>query len=250
VNHDSDWYANEAFWKWSFGFMFPQKRFDNAPNEVDQLTKLSGVGHGRVLDLACGPGRHSVEFARRGFEVTGVDRSAFLLNHAHRYARSEGLAVEWLEDDMRRFRRPATFDLALSLYTSLGFFDRPEDNQAVLENLQVSLKSGGRCVLDVLGREALARKFLPSEVKELEGGGLLIQRRAVTDDWTRIRTEWIEIRDAVVERFGFPLWIYSGSDLRRMLLEAGFGTVTLYGSFEGTPYNVEANRLVAVATKS
>jgi SAM-dependent methyltransferase len=248
LNRESDWFADEAFWRWSFRFMFPQTRFDNAAAEVDQLTKLSGVDRGRVLDMACGPGRHSVEFARRGFEVTGVDRSSFLLNHARRHAESEGAGVEWLEDDMRRFRRPATYDLALSLYTSFGFFERQEDNQAVLENLQVSLKSGARCVLDVLGREVLARKFAPSEVKELEGGSLLVERRGVIDDWTRVQTEWIEVREAEVERFGFRIWIYSGSELRRMLLEAGFGSVTLYGSFEGAPYDLDAGRLVAVAT--
>jgi SAM-dependent methyltransferase len=213
------------------------------------LTKLANVGRGRALDLACGPGRHSVELARRGFEVTGVDRSAFLLDHACRHAESEGVHVEWIEADMRRFRRPGTYDLALSLYTSLGFFESQEDNQKVLENLQVSLKSGGRCVLDVLGKEILARKFDPCEVSELEGGSLLVQRRTIIDDWSRIQTEWLEIDEGEVERFGFRLWIYSASELRRMLHEAGFEEVTVYGSFEGTPYDLDAHRLVAVATK-
>ena len=250
LTHGPDWFADEAFWEWSFRFMFPQKRFDNAPVEVDQLTRLSGMNGGRVLDLACGPGRHSVRLARRGFEVTGVDRSAFLLDRARRHAGTEDVAVEWLEEDMRRFQRPASYDLALSLYTSLGFFERQEDNEAVLRNLQASLKPGGRCVVDVLGREVLARKFAACDVKELEGGALLVQRRTVLDDWAKIETEWIEIREADVERFEFRIWIYSGSELRRMLLEAGFGSVELYGSFEGTPYDVDAGRLVAVATKT
>jgi hypothetical protein len=157
--------------------------------------------------------------------------------------------VEWIEDDMRRFRRPDTYDLALTLYTSLGFFERPEDNQAVLENLQVSLRSGGRCVLDVLGKEMIARKFLPAETRELEGGSLLVHRRAVLPDWARLENEWIEIREGEVERFGFRLWIYSGAELRRMLQDAGFGSVQLYGSFGGEPYDLDASRLVAVATK-
>jgi len=249
LNRDSEWFANEAFWKWSFRFMFPEKRFATAPAEIDQICELSGVQRGRVLDMACGPGRHSVEFARRGYEVTGVDRSAFLLDHARSQAKRDGVEVEWLENDMRRFRRPASYDLGLSLYTSFGFFERAEDNESVLHNLQASLKSGGRCVLDVLGREVLARKFAPCDVKEIEGGSLLVSRRTVTDDWTHIATEWIEIRGAEVERFGFRIWIYSGSELRQMLLDAGFASIELYGSFEGTPYDPDAGRLVAVATK-
>jgi SAM-dependent methyltransferase len=246
---NSEWYANEEFWEWSFSFMFPARRFDQAAEEVDQLVSLSDLQHGTVLDLACGPGRHSVEFAKRGFAVTGVDRSSFLLEHARRNAASAHVDVEWIEEDMLRLVRPNSFDLALSIFTSFGYFERPEDNEAVLENVYASLKPGGRLVIHVLGKEALAHKFLPTDFKELEDGRLLIQHREIIDDWTRLRATWLVVQGTRAERFSFRVWIYSGSELRQMLTNAGFESVDLYGALDGKAYDLAAQRLVAVATK-
>lgn len=250
VNPDSKWFANEAFWEWSFPFMFPAQRFEQATQEVQQLMQLSGVDGGAMLDLACGPGRHSVALARRGFDVTGVDRSAFLLNHARHYAEAEGVSVEWLEEDMRAFRRVDTYNLAISIFTSFGYFESAEENQQVLENVRACLKPSGKCVIHVLGKEPLAHKFVATEVKELDDDGLLIQHRRIIEDWSRLRADWIVVRASLAERFSFCVWIYSGSELRQMLLDAGFGSVELYGSLEGSPYDLYASRLVAVATKS
>jgi 2-polyprenyl-3-methyl-5-hydroxy-6-metoxy-1,4-benzoquinol methylase len=79
-----------------------------------------------------------------GFSVTGVDRTAFLLDEARRHALTEGVEVEWVQEDMRSFARPNAYDLAVSVYTSFGYFDDPADNRLVLRNLFTSLKSGGK----------------------------------------------------------------------------------------------------------
>ena len=74
-----EWVEDQQLWIDSCPFMFPQERFEATPEEVDRIILLTGLAGGRVLDLCCGPGRHSVEFAARGFRVTGVDRTAFLV---------------------------------------------------------------------------------------------------------------------------------------------------------------------------
>src|ERR1700736_5314196 len=114
------WFENEDFWRELYPYMFPADRFAAAHEQVDQVLALSGSSGRRVLDLCCGPGRHAVDFAQRGFEVTGVDGSPFLLGKARERAVEAGIAVEWVLEDMRRFRRPAAFDLACSLFTSFG----------------------------------------------------------------------------------------------------------------------------------
>jgi SAM-dependent methyltransferase len=229
--------------------MFPVRRIEQATEEVDQLLNLTDVRHGSVLDLACGPGRHSVEFAKRGYDVTGIDRSVFLLDHARRNAAAAGVDVEWVEEDMRKFVRPRSYDLALSIFTSFGYFERPPDNQAVLENVYSSLEPGGRFVIHVLGKEPLAHRFLATDFKELEDGRLLVQHREIIDDWTRLRATWLVVQGAAAERFSFRVWIYSGSELRQMLQSAGFESVEIYGALDGRAYDLDAQRLVAVATK-
>jgi SAM-dependent methyltransferase len=76
------WFENEAFWRTLYPYMFGERKLAAAPGEVERVIALSGVANGRVLDLCCGQARHSVILAHKGFEVTGVDRSPFLLGKA------------------------------------------------------------------------------------------------------------------------------------------------------------------------
>ena len=80
------WFENETFWRDCHDFLFPDASFRSRPTEVEQVLALTGVQGGDVLDLCCGPGRHAVSFAKKGFRVTAVDRSAFLLDKAKGHA--------------------------------------------------------------------------------------------------------------------------------------------------------------------
>jgi SAM-dependent methyltransferase len=104
-----------------------------------------------ILDLACGPGAHAVEFAIRGYLVTGVDQSSSLISRARAAADARNLRIEWIRGDMRKFRRPSAFDLVCSLYASFTYFD-DVTNRLVLENVHASMKPGGVLVLGVIGR--------------------------------------------------------------------------------------------------
>ncbi len=248
--HDHDWFSEEDFWRVSFPFMFEAGRLDIAGEEAEQMIALSGCESGDLLDMCCGPGRHSLAFAERGFRVTGVDATGFLLDKAREQAERDGVDVEWVESDMRTFVRPESFDLVLSLFTSFGFFEDAADNRGVLENFCQSLRPGGSLVLDVLGKEVLARQFVAVDAQESPTGDLVVQRRRVFDDWSRIATEWIFVGDDDTRRFHLALWLYSGQELREMLLAAGFDAVELYGDFLGSAYGPEADRLVAVASRA
>ena len=248
--HDPDWFSEEEFWRVSFPFMFGAGRLDAADAEVEQLIALSGCESGDLLDMCCGPGRHALAFAQRGFRVTGVDATAFLLDKARERAEREDAEVEWVESDMREFLRPESYDLALSLFTSFGFFEDAADNRAVLGHLCQSLRPGGTLVIDVLGKEVLARKYVAVDAQESPTGDIVVQRRRIYDDWSRIATEWLFVGDDGVRRFHLGLWLYSGRELREMLLAAGFEAVELYGDFLGSAYGPQASRLVAVASRA
>ena len=71
-----------------------------------------------ILDLCCGPGRHSLELSRRGFSLTGVDRTKSYLEKARKQAETEGLKVEFIQEDMRSFCKSNTFDVVINLFTS------------------------------------------------------------------------------------------------------------------------------------
>ncbi len=245
----TEWFENEAFWEGTFPFMFPDERMEAAPEQVDKILALAECSGGAVLDLCCGPGRHSVELAKRGFRVTGVDRTPFLLDKARERGRAQGVDVEWIHQDMREFSRPDAFDLATSMFTSFGYFDDKGEDRHVLANIFLSLKAGGRLVMEMMGKERLAHIFQPTSSQQLEDGTLLVERREVFDDWTRIRNEWILIKDDRVTTFRLHHTVYAGEELRTLLSDAGFVDVRLFGDLDGNPYGTDATRLVAVAAK-
>src|SRR5262249_25383575 len=153
------------------------------------------------LDLGCGPGRHAVALARRGFAVTAVDRTGFLLDKARTRAREAGVEVEFVQEDMRRFRRPAAFDLAVSMFTAFGYFEDNADHLQVPGNVGESLRPGGGFVIDVAGKEWLAAHFRPTDSTPGPDGSLMVDRREVVEDWTRVENEWIVIRDGRARSF-------------------------------------------------
>ena len=152
-----DWFEDDAFWEKLYPFLFTDSKLEAARVEVDSVLRLAGLERGDVLDLACGPGRHSVALAKMGFGVTGVDLSGFLLAKARQRAGAQAVDVEWVQEDMCRFVRPEAFDLAISLFTSFGYFESKDDDLRVLRNIHKSLRTGGTLVMEIAGREALAR---------------------------------------------------------------------------------------------
>jgi SAM-dependent methyltransferase len=245
----SDWFESEAFWARLYPFMFSEAHFAAAVENVPKIVALTGTSGGSLMDQACGPGRYAVAFAKAGFHVTGVDRTRCLLNKGRERARQAGATVEWIEEDMREFARPAAFDLALNVYTSFGYFDDAAENRRVLEKVLTSLKTGGAFVFEHVGKEILASKFQSTQADTLADGSVLIQRRRVIDDWSRIDVEWILLEDGRATSFRIRHWIYSARELRDLLTSAGFADISLYGSFDGSPYGPQAQRLIAVARK-
>lgn len=245
----AEWFEDDEFWSTWYPYMFTPERMARAPEEVDRILDLIEFGPTSILDLACGPGRHTVEFAKRGYQITGVDRSPYLLSRARQRAEAAGVEVEWVERDMREFERPEAFDLAINMFTAFGYFDDKSEDLRVLARLLASLRSGGALVIDVIGKEWLARHFEATSSSEREDGSLVINRKEIFDDWTRLRNEWILLKFGKARSFKFHHTIYSGQELRERLEAAGFHGVELYGDLEGNRYGIDAQRLVAVARK-
>jgi len=238
------WFENESFWKAFYPAMFGEQRFAQAAAEVEQVIALSRVASGAAVDLGCGPARHSALLAQRGFSVTAVDRSPFLLSKAREHA--AGLAVEFVESDMRAFVRPGAFDLAISLFTSFGYLDSPEDDLAVLRNVKASLKPEGVFIIDVVGSEPLAARPF-DHWEQLANGDLVVSHAEVLPGWSRLRNHWLLVQGEKAQQFVFELNLYSGKELAEMLRQAGFSEVQIFGSLAGTRYDATATRLVARA---
>ncbi len=244
------WHEDDDFWRIMAPYLFARRRWEDASVQVEGLLRLADVPQGAaVLDLCCGPGRHSLELARRGFQVTAVDRMQDYLDAARSRAAEEGLQMEFVQEDMRRFRRPSAFHLALNLFTSFGYFEDVGEDQLVAENLCASLKPGGKLVVEMMGREVLTRIFRERDWLPIDDGGFFLEERQPSSDWTWMNSRWILVKNGGVKEFRISLRIYGGADLARVLLSAGFQKVMLFGDLQGSPYDHNAKRLVALALK-
>lgn len=244
------WHQDDQLWRDFAAAMFSPAQIELAEREAGEIMQLLGLAPGAcVLDMPCGIGRHSVALAKMGMAVTGVDRTKHYLERAAARARSAGVSVEWVEADMREFRRPHPhgFDVALNLYTSLGYFDSPEEDVGVLRNLHASLKPGGRLVVEMMGREIAARVFREREWQRGEDGSFHLREARPTHDWTRIENRFVTTDSAGTREHTFSHWIYTGEQVREMVKGAGFVDVQVLGSLGGIPYDHNALRLVVSA---
>ncbi len=240
----SEWFEDEEFWTAYAPIMFDEPRWAEVPSAIDAIERLVGLEPGSaVLDSCCGPGRHSIELASRGYRVTGIDITEAYLEAARE---SAGGDARFIRADVREYSPGASFDLALNLYTSFGYFADPADDLVALRRLRACLRPGGALVLETTGKETAARDFTAGESFERGGWGVRTEY-SVVGAWEGLRNRWIlERGDEIVDR-EFVLRLYSGTEMRAALLAAGFRSARILGSLDGGPYDQSATGLVALA---
>lgn len=244
-----EWFLSERFWETFYPVMFTEEKYAEAGREAGFLLELCEDERPRVLDLACGPGRHSVPLAAFGCDVTALDASAFLLDEARRRAERAGVKLELIHGDMREFEAEGVFDLAICMWTSFGYFDDTNHDFLVLANLFEAVRPGGTVVVDVVGKEYMVRHIQPVHLTEYPDGRLLVERPALIDEMTRFSNEWLLIDGDRVDRCEFEHNLYSGQEMRDRMEAVGFRDVRLFGDLEGADYELDSERLIAVARR-
>jgi SAM-dependent methyltransferase len=239
-----------GFWEAAEPLWLNEQRRDGAPAEIDALLVMLEVPpEVAVLDLCCGPGRHTIELARRGYRMTGLDMTRAYLETADQAATAEGFDIEFIEGDMRLFERPAAFDLIINLGRSFGYFSDPEDDAGVVRSAYRSLRPGGAFVVETIGKEALIRSFRARSWRERQGHFYLFELTP-NPTWS-----WIVDRTIVFDADGgqtellFSYRPYAASELVSLFEAAGFVDVQAYGDFVGTPYSFTSKQLVVVGRK-
>jgi SAM-dependent methyltransferase len=146
---------------------------DQTGEEIDRALSMTRPPEGgRILDLACGTGRHAQELARRGFAVVGVDISPDLLEVAATDAKEQGLEVSFVEADLRLLDFEDEFDLVLSLNDgAVGYFETEEENRRTFEIVARALRSGGGHLMQ-LPNVLYAEAHLPQKTW-IEGDSML-----------------------------------------------------------------------------
>lgn len=199
-----------------------------------------------VLDVPCGHGRIANRLAERGARVTGVDADVFFLARAREDAAERGVGVDYIHADMRELPWNERFDAVVNWFTSFGYFD-DAGNRAWLESVRRTLKPGGRLAIDVHSRDVFMRNRGAADVFEREGD-LVVDRHRFDVESGREETErWI-VRDGKVRKTEYSVRFYTFTELRSLLLDAGFSSVEGFGH-DGQPLTLDSRRMIVVATR-
>ena len=198
---------------------------------------------GDLLDVPCGFGRHSLPLAEAGYRVTGVDRSAALIEEARR----RGRTPEFVQADYRDLPfGDASFDAALCLFTSLGFLGDEQDTRALTEIRRV-LRPEGRLIIEMMHRDRLVALGHDKNWQLLGEGRLMVEQTAF-DPASGVAQTTQTLIEGSGERESrtWSLRVYSATELLAMLARAGFAGARCLGDLDGGPFGT-GTRLVIVA---
>jgi SAM-dependent methyltransferase len=205
----------------------------------------------KILDLACGFGRHANRLAALGHQVTGIDITPGFLEIARQDAKRRGVEVTYLEGDMRQLNYVEEFDRVMLLFTAFGYFEDDENFQ-VLMRIARALKPGGLLVFDIQNRDTFLKGFLPYIVTEKEGD-LLIDRIAFDTVTGRLYNRRIVIRNGIRKDKPFFVRLYNPTEIVDLVTRAGMEIHKMYGGWDdgqgAPPVSTESRRMIIIARK-
>lgn len=208
------------------------------------------VGHlhlaqqSKVLDLACGSGRHAMEFVRLGMDVVGIDLSEQAISRASALANGR---AEFFVHDMRQLFWDRHFNLVVNLFTSYGYFHDRDDDRKVMHSVHDALVPGGYFVMDYLNVPKVLSNLVPAERVERDGTIFNIERRVERN----VVVKHIEVVDGeTTTYFKEEVDLLTASDLMSLMEDAGFTVTGLFGDYALGPYHaLNSDRLIILAKR-
>ena len=208
------------------------------------LDKLKPPPNAKILDLACGRGRHSRYLNSLGFDVTGADLSNASIEWAKQ---NENNHLHFVVQDMRDEIKEARFNCIFNLFTSFGYFNDTADNLRVLSAVHAMLNQDGCFVIDFLNVSKIIRDLKEEETKTVEGLDFSIKRKVENK---KIIKE-INFNDKGTNfQFSEQVQAFHLKDFNSMLNETGFNITAVYGDYNMGDFSEEnSDRLILICKK-
>ncbi len=238
-----DWFNTEEYLN-----VYRHRNEDDAKGLVDLILSKVNIPPGsKVLDMACGAGRHSIIFAQYGFKVTAVDLSEKLIKVAKKTAAETNVNVDFIESDLRQFAISEKFDLVVNLFTSFGYFEKDNENFKIIKTAFDHLKENGFFILDFFNQGYVEKNLIKKSV-DIIPGGLITQERRI--EKSRVEKLITINKYEIEQKFLESVRMFKPEELISAVVSTGFNVHEVLGDFDGNSFNFSTSpRVIILARK-
>jgi SAM-dependent methyltransferase len=245
VEKQVDWFAS-WFDSPYYHRLYKHRDEEEAEKLLSSLIRTVPMKKGsKVLDVACGKGRHAVFLHKNGFDVTGFDLSEASIRHNKSF---ENDSLHFYVHDMRNQFRTNYFDYAVNLFSSFGYFESDHENRRAMQAIVDALKHGGILIFDYANSAFVRKQLVEEAVEKDDSITFKINKRIEGDHVIKA----IQFRDAGQDyRYEERLRLYSLEALTSMIASCGATIKQCYGDYGLHPFQEAASeRILLVAQKN
>ena len=228
-----------------YHILYKKRDEEEAEHFIDNLCSyLKPPAEARMLDIACGRGRHAIYLNKKEYDVTGIDLSFGSINFAQQL---ENKKLHFLVHDMRYPFYINYFDFAFNLFTSFGYFDTDREHINALKSFKKSLKKDGILVLDYMNSQKIINHLVERETKEIDNVTFHISR--MVENGKIVKTIDFEHKKKSYY-FKEEVKDYKLDDFKRLYDEAGLSIKAIFGDYELRDFNIDqSDRLIFICQK-
>jgi SAM-dependent methyltransferase len=241
---DKEWFES-WFNSPYYHVLYKHRDEDEAAFFISNLVSFLNIPpQSAVLDIACGKGRHSITFHKKGYKVIGIDISSESIKAAQKQANQN---LQFYVHDMRKLFWVNYFHLAVNLFSSFGYFKTEREHQLTIDNMAKSLKPGGTLVIDFLNVHRVLNSLIKAEEKEIEGITFKIQRSYTKSSITKKIS--VTDGDKNIE-FYEQIKAFELKDFETFIKRAGLQLINVFGDYSLNNFDEKnSERLIIIAKK-
>jgi ubiquinone/menaquinone biosynthesis C-methylase UbiE len=242
-NWFEEWFNTEEYL-----YVYRHRNEEDAKNLFNLINKSIVLEKkSKVLDLACGAGRHSILFAKNGFDVTAVDISDNPLNVARKTASELALNINFIKSDLRQLHLNEKFHLIINLFTSFGYFENDDENEEIIKFASKHLLDNGYFVIDFFNIVYLKKNLIPVSYDKIEDG--IIKQERVFEG-NRIVKKITITKKNDEKRYFESVRTFSKDELITLIIKNGLRIQNIIGNYLGVEFEeINSPRVIIIAKK-
>lgn len=231
------WFASPNYLK-----VYSHRNQNDAKNLINLIIKVTNLKEGeKILDAACGAGRHAFLLSKLNYQVFGFDLSKTLLSEAKKNFLNGGIKANFFLSDIRYLPLKGEIDLILNLFTSFGYFDSDEENFKFARESREILKEGKYFVLDYLNKDFIINNLVEESVRNVGTLEIKESRRIING---RIEKKIIIDSGEKKEKFVESVRLYTKEEIKYKFENIGYKLKYCFGDYFGNEFINESERLV------